>query len=335
MRSGTCIHCSDKDWNCPHPYCSMSSSRHWNVIRHIGRRHDGLGVPINQNDFTSKPYKESANRERSQPLSAIASSLAAASLSSAQKQQKNIDPFDYILPRLRKTAELKNLLSQLSTRSQGNPVFASSYGFTHAACNRLSNSFSNLTYPQPFCFNDDEIEIVGYRGYACGSCLINHPLAIYTPKQPALGQQKQQRQLLQIIPTSHQCDSQRLIRCSSLPTETKHEIIANLYSSLPETIMKTVNGWTKNRSCLLSIEIPYNIQKVYCIDLFPKHENHWSIRTTKKRQTAFINAEEVKDFICSANNATFGLFNVHLPSKQMDSESTYFLAIRPIDTQKS
>ena len=312
----------------------MSSSRHWNVTRHIGRRHDGLGVPINQNDFTSKPYKESANRERSQPLSAIASSLAAVSLSSAQKQQKNIDPFDYILPRLRKTAELKNLLSQLSTRSQGNPVFASSYGFTHAAC-RLSNAFSNLPYPQPFCFNDDEIEIVGYRGYACGSCLINHPLAIYTPKQPALGQQKQQRQQLQIIPTSHQCDSQILIRCSSLPTETKHEIIANLYSSLPETIMKTVNAWTKNRSCLLSIEIPYNIQKVYCIDLFPKHENHWSIRTTKKRQTAFINAEEVKDFICSANNATFGLFNVHLPSKQMDSESTYFLAIRPIDTQKS
>ena len=333
MRSETCIHCSDKDWNCPHPYCSMSSSRHWNVIRHIGRRHDGLGVPFNQNDFTSKPYKESANRERSQPLSAIASSLAAVSLSSAQKQQKNIDPFDYILPRLRKTAELKNLLSQLSTRSQGNPVFASSYGFTHAAC-RLSNAFSNLPYPQPFCFNDDEIEIVGYRGYACGSCLINHPLAIYTPKQPALGQQKQQRQLLQIIPTSHQCDSQRLIRCSSLPTETKHEIIANLYSSLPETIMKTVNAWTKNRSCLLSIEIPYNIQKGCCIDLFPKHENHWSIRTSKKRQTAFINAEEVKDFICSANNATFGLFNVHLPSKQMDSKSTYFLFVSPIDPQE-
>lgn len=335
MRSGTCIHCSDKDWNCPHPYCSMSSSRHWNVIRHIARRHDGLGAPLNQNDFTSKSYKESANRERSLSPSVIASSLAAASLSSAQKQQKNIDPFDYILSHLRKTAELKNLHSQLFTRSQGNPVFASSYGFTHAACNHLSNAFSNLTYPQPFCFNDDEIEIAGYRGYACGSCLINHALAIYTPIQPALGQQKQQRQQLQIIPTSHQCDSQRLIQCSSLPTETKHEIIANLYSSLPETIMKTVNGWTKNRSCLLSIEIPYNIQKGYCIDLFPKHENHWSIRTTKKRQTAFNNAEEVKDFICSANNATFGLFNVHSPSGQKDSESTYFLAIRPIDTQES
>ena len=325
MRSGTCIHCSNKDWNCPYPYCSMSSSRHWNVIRHIGRRHDGLGLPLNQNDFTSKPYKESANQERSQPLSAIAWSLAAASLSSAQKQEKNIDPFDYILPRLRKTAEVKNLLSELS------PISASSYGFTNAACNRLSNAFSNVTYPQPFCFNDDEIEIAGYRGYVCRSCLINHPLAIYTPKQPALGQQKQ----LQIIPTSHGCDSQRLIRCSSLPTETKHKILANLYSTLPETIMKTVIGWTKNHCCLLSIEIPNNIQKGYCIDLFPKHENHWSIRTTKKRQIAFNNAEEVKDFICSANNATFGLFNVHLLSKQKDSESTYLLAIQPIDTQKS
>jgi hypothetical protein len=58
--------------------------------------------------------------------------------------------------------------------------------------------------------------------------------------------------------------------------------------------MKAVNGWTKNRSCLLSIEIPYNIQKSYSIDLFPKHENHWSARATKKRQTAVNNAEELK-----------------------------------------
>jgi hypothetical protein len=330
MRSGTCPHCSHKDWNCPYPQCSMSSNRHWNVIRHLERTHDGVGIPLNQNDFSSI-YKESASRERSLSPIAIASSIAAASLSSAHKQEKNYDPLDHVLPALRKVAEFKTLLSELSPPSQGIPISASSY----AAYNRLSNAFCNPAYSQPFCFNDDEFEIVGYRGNTCGSCLTNHPLAIYTRKQPESGQQRpqQQQQQQQIIPTTHQCDSQRLINCSSLPTKAKNEIIVNLHYGLPESIMEAVSAWTKNRSCLLSFEIPYNIQKGYSIDLFPKHENHWSTRATKKRQTAFNNAEELKNFICSANNATFGLFNVHLQSQQKDSKSTYFLFVSPIDTK--
>jgi hypothetical protein len=303
----------------------MSSSRHWNVVRHLGRTHDGVGMPSNQHDFTSKMYKELASREGSLSPIAIASSIAAASISSTQKQEKKYDPFDHILQPLRKAAEFKTLLSQLSASSQGIPILASSY----AAYNRLSNAFSNPAYSQPFAFNDDEWEILSYHGYTCGSCLTNHPLAIYTRKQPELGQQKQQ----QTIRMTHQCDSQRLINCSSLPTETKNKIIVDLHYSLPESITKAVNAWTKNRSCLLSFEIPYNIQKGYSIDLIPKHENHWSTRATKKRQTAFNNAEELNDFICSANNATFGIFNVHLQSQQKDSKSTYFLFVSPIDTK--
>jgi hypothetical protein len=305
----------------------MSSNGHWNVVRHLERRHDGVGVPLNQNDFAPKMYKEFAKQEPSLSPTAVASSIAAASLSSAHKQEKNNDPIDHILPALRKVAEFKTLLSELSPPSQGIPISASSY----AAYNRLSNAFCNPAYSQPFCFN--EFEIVGYRGYICGSFLTNHPLAIYTRKQPGSGQQRPHQQQQQIIPTTHQCDSQRLINCSSLPTKAKNETIVNLHDRLPESIMEAVNAWTKNRSCLLSFEIPYNIQKGYSIDLFPKHENHWSTRATKKRQTAFNNAVELKDFICSANNATFGIFNVHFQSQQRDSRSTYFLFVSPIHTR--
>jgi hypothetical protein len=31
-------------WNCPN--CPMSSTRHWNVLRHINRWHVGLGLPV-------------------------------------------------------------------------------------------------------------------------------------------------------------------------------------------------------------------------------------------------------------------------------------------------
>ena len=77
MRSGTCFHCSDNGWNCPYPHCRMSSNRHWNVVRHLERRHDGVGVPLNQNDFAPKMYKEFANQEPSLSPTAVASSIAA------------------------------------------------------------------------------------------------------------------------------------------------------------------------------------------------------------------------------------------------------------------
>ena len=44
-------------WNCSN--CQMSSSRHYNVKRHILRMHDGMGEPVNDN--TIEYYRE-ANR---------------------------------------------------------------------------------------------------------------------------------------------------------------------------------------------------------------------------------------------------------------------------------
>lgn len=44
----------DKKWNCPN--CQMSSTRHWNMHRHIDRRHVGMGEPIT--DDTAQYYKD-------------------------------------------------------------------------------------------------------------------------------------------------------------------------------------------------------------------------------------------------------------------------------------
>ena len=316
MRTGT------KGWECPHPHCNMSSNREWNVIRHLGRAHNGLGMPLNKDDFTSKMYKESASQEPSLSDIAIASSIAAASLSSTQKHEKKHDPLDHALAPLRKLAEFKDLISKLFPRSQGIPVSSS-----YAAYNRF-NAFGNPAYSQSFCFNDIQLEIFGYQGYTCRNCLTNHVLAEYTWKQPQLSQQQQQ-----LIPKTHMCNSQRLIFCSSLPAKNKSEMIVNLDSILPKSIMKAVNDWTKSSACLLSFEIPYNLQKGYYTDLFPNHENHWSNLAIKNRQTVFNNPEELIDFICTANNATFGLFNVHSLSGQKDSKSTYFLFVSRIDPQ--
>jgi hypothetical protein len=37
---------SRQKWHCPH--CSQTSSRHWNLKTHIGRKHQGIGQPIRE-----------------------------------------------------------------------------------------------------------------------------------------------------------------------------------------------------------------------------------------------------------------------------------------------
>jgi hypothetical protein len=42
---------SRQKWHCPH--CSQTSSRHWNLKTHIGRKHQGIGQPIREDGMHS------------------------------------------------------------------------------------------------------------------------------------------------------------------------------------------------------------------------------------------------------------------------------------------
>jgi hypothetical protein len=128
----------------------------------------------------------------------------------------------------------------------------------------------------------------------------------------------------------HRCNVQRAAAFSSLPFETRKTIIADLLKTLPVELMTLVKSWTKNRSGLVSFELPYDVYKDFSLDLFPDNENHWLIRTTKNRKTTFKNDEEMMDFIRSANGSTAELFNVHSQSKENGYKSAYFIAIVPI-----
>ena len=45
------IKMKNKKWYCPH--CSQTSSRHWNLKKHIERKHQGRGQPIRENGWHS------------------------------------------------------------------------------------------------------------------------------------------------------------------------------------------------------------------------------------------------------------------------------------------
>jgi hypothetical protein len=44
-------------WHCPH--CSQASSRHWNLKTHIRRKHQGIGHPIEEDEWHFTPTSSS------------------------------------------------------------------------------------------------------------------------------------------------------------------------------------------------------------------------------------------------------------------------------------
>lgn len=326
LPSGSCTDCADKNWNCPHPQCGMSSDRNWNVKRHIQRRHQGIGMPSHQDDIIHKMCGEDSTQKAfASYSSAVARAIAAGSLLSSQQREKNTDLLDHTLPILRKFAEYTSLLEQLSSHSHTMPTFFPNiYWPTYGTVIPLSN---NNRESLSHSFLNSELQVVGYLGFLCDVCLVNHPLAIYSRKLTKLSNSGQQE--IQTIRTEHQCNIQRAVRFRSLPMNTKTEIILNLFESLPETVLKKVNAWTDDRPCLVSRKFPPNVQNGNTIDLFPENENHWSIRATKNRQILFNNLEELKDFIMSARNATLGLFRIHSNSQDKEPKVPYFIAVTP------
>src|SRR5918994_319521 len=101
-----------KNWNCPN--CEMSSSRHWNVKRHIQRRHRTMSQPVS-ND-TMQYYKDMNPQNFHFPFAYFHHALSSF-LTRKEKTHKNFSELleEQILQPLRKVVEYKNLLSQLST----------------------------------------------------------------------------------------------------------------------------------------------------------------------------------------------------------------------------
>jgi hypothetical protein len=286
-----------------------------------------MGIPFNRDDPTFKVYKEHA--DQGDTLSpAFLAKLWAASLSPNQKHEEHRDPIDRILPYLRKYVDYRNLFRDLFSHPQGVPtpprtldsfnssVFHASYG---------------PAFSQGFSVSDEELEILGYRGYTCGICLMNFPLAVYAPKY-VIGQEANgQQELLPIISAVHQCNVQRAAAYSSIPIETRKTIFGDLRKDLPDRIMTSVKSWTNNRCDIVSFEIPYHGYRNYSLDLFPDDESHWSIRTIKNRKTNFNSDEEMMDFIRSSNSSTAGLFKINSQSQDNGYKSMYFIAIVPMD----
>jgi hypothetical protein len=98
-------------WRCPN--CEKSSTRRWNLQRHISRWHGGSGQPFNNDRI----LYDRLLLQQQQHIPPTTSYICNPDLT--QKSYKKFDLFvDRILKHYHTLVEIKNLRDQLSTRQQ-------------------------------------------------------------------------------------------------------------------------------------------------------------------------------------------------------------------------
>jgi hypothetical protein len=284
----------------------MSSSRHWNVKRHIKRRHRTMGEPVSYD--TMQYYKDITPQNFRFPL-AYSHHTSLSFPTPKEKPHKSFSDFleDQILQPLRKVVEYKNLLGQLSTIQQqqgmilgGDRIQYPSMPFMTLDTEEFNN---NLSEEESSLDNGNDSQTVGYRGHICEKCLVINIDTIFRHKD------RESRQ----IETTHACNSKTLDDAQLEPNKDK--TINDLYEKLPDVMKKKVNSWTENNAYLIAIEMPPNVDLNNCSEITPNNENHWAARAIKDKRT-ILNDEELSDFLSKARNATYAAFKVIPPYLQ-------------------
>lgn len=290
----------------------MSSSRHWNVRRHIERSHNGFGQPVS--DQYTMQYHTKMNPR---PFSMFF----------PRQTQKNspakaYDFVDRILGPLRKAVEFKNLLSQVaapvSHQQQHNNIARSTYYSTPSAATfnssdsknvissqtpnwQVGQDFGNIQIqpnPPPLDPND----ILGFRGIVCNDCLDIEVEEVRFSKHIGKGG---------IGGIKHTCDPKRILEIqhnNNLIGKSLRlkKLETTLILWLKELVM---NNWTKNKNYLFAIKVPNPPKN--CIDLTipADDDNHWVARAIKKAHI-LLNDDEFINFLQKVKNSTFAVFRI-------------------------
>jgi len=97
-------------------------------MRHIQRKHHGIGIPFNQNDSVPRIYRESGAHGGRLSSAKMLGLAATTSLLTGRKHDERSNLFYRNLPIFLTLAEIRNLRSQIYPRSQGIPIATSSLG---------------------------------------------------------------------------------------------------------------------------------------------------------------------------------------------------------------
>jgi hypothetical protein len=287
----------------------MSSNRHYNVRRHIQRRHGGMGEPVRHE--TTQYYTDMNPQNFRFPF-AYSHHVPSSSLRKERSDKKFSDVLeDQILPPLRKMVEYKNLLSQLQ------PTFPppSSSGSANVAYQDLSisnfrdmyfiNSISNL-FEKPF--PPDSWITIGLKGRVCGNCFNKIYIPIFFKFEGKY----------EIFEPQHECDEIGLLYSA----EEREGVLNSSNVNFTEQMIKLIKIWMQGKDCVI-VAREIGEQAAVIGDINADQNDHWSARAIRDKLTTLKDDNELTDFLAKTNNSTFGFFKIY--SSQQQSSARFYL----------
>jgi hypothetical protein len=217
------------------------------------------------------------------------------------------DALDSSLEILRKLTEFKRLKEDLS----GIPIRQPYLQFNRYPSQPIN---AHATPPE---FQMQDLEIIGYNGIVCQSCLVAHPLAIYQVKD---------RPGAKPIMTRHSCNAERLSEIQRQQNLNKQEVLADLYlHQLPNGILESAKKWTKDDCTLTAIEVAAPFEGCPLIDLLDQKE--WADLAIRNGFVILTN-EQLEDFIHTVKLATCAYFKIVEKKENEKSCRIFFMSLR-------
>ena len=218
--------------------------------------------------------------------------------------QRDNNPIDRSLEILRKIAEFKTLMEEISSMPS-----RESYQRFNGYSSDTNRTFDLVLQPKI-----EDLEVIGYYGFVCRNCLITHPLRLYKDKF---------NRVLNPIQTGHSCSMERLVQIQH-HREDKEKVIIDLYrNQLPEVMLNTVREWTENQTSLKAVKVSmpddYDIITV-------SNPKGWLTRAIHEGVT-HLTDDELTDFIGIVKDRTYANFRIQDDEPGQDSSKVFFVNI--------
>jgi hypothetical protein len=283
----------------------MSSSRNWNVRRHIYTKHNGIGEPV----YTHTNYSSNAPNIKAFNTSSICPHYSNDSSRIPKSFHKGYD-FADTLNFMRKMAEFKNLLTQLQppfTPSVGSPKVAYQNVSTPIFDDIYQTIYTSMIFQKPFPPNS--WITTGLKGRICPKCLNE----VYIPTFFKIEGKEE------IFEPRHQC-----IEAGLNSVEETEQVLKMGSINLTKKMSKLIKAWLLGKNCIISakeIEAHYSINEEININ----QKDHWSARAIRDKFTELKDDNELMDFLAKTNNSTSGIFKIY--SSQNSSPKFYLFMI--------
>ncbi|HKG41407.1 MAG TPA: hypothetical protein VKA98_04655 [Nitrososphaeraceae archaeon] len=297
-----------KIWDCPH--CEwMSSSRHWNVKRHLYIKHNGIGEPICNDTNSSRKKLNVKTFNSSRTYYSYPNDL-----NTIPKSFHKRDNFaEGTLNILRKMVEYKNLLSQLQPTFPPPSLSSGSPNLTYQDRSisdfrdmYFINSISNM-FEEPF--PPDSWITIALKGRLCQNCFNK----IYIPVFFKFEGKNE------IFEPQHECDEIGLLYSA----EEREGVLNSSNVNLTKQMIQLIKIWMQGKDCVI-VAREIGEQSAVVGDINADQNDHWSTRAIRDKLTTLKDDNELKDFLTKTSNSTFGFFKVYSSQQQQQSSARFY-----------